>query len=234
MVERTIFLVEDEKHIQELVKFNLEERGYKVSVFENGRDLLNECKNKVPDLFILDIMLPGIDGFEICKRLRKDVRLEKIPVIMLTAKSDEFDKVFGLEIGADDYITKPFSIRELVARIKAIFRRTDSSESGSDEVVKAGDIIVDFARREVAKSGNILELSYKEFEILKLLILNRGKVLSRDMILEKVWGFDYYGETRTVDVHIRHLRQKIEDDDNQPFYIETVRGIGYKFTDRKG
>ncbi|MDQ2086737.1 response regulator transcription factor [Herbivorax sp. ANBcel31] len=234
MIEKTIFLVEDEKHIQELVKFNLEEKGYKVSVFENGEDLLSECKNKVPDLFILDVMLPGIDGFEICKKLRQNIKLEKIPVIMLTAKSDEFDKVFGLEIGADDYITKPFSIRELVARVKAMFRRSDSCEISDDEVVKAGNITIDFSKREVSKNGEILELSYKEFEILRLLMINKGKVLSREILLEKIWGFDYFGETRTVDVHIRYLRQKIEDDDNQPFYIETVRGIGYRFTDKKG
>ena len=223
MIERTIFLVEDEKHIQELVKFNLEEKGYKVSIFENGKDLLNECKNKVPDLFILDVMLPGIDGFEICKKIRQNVELQKIPVIMLTAKSDEFDKVFGLEIGADDYITKPFSIRELIARIKAIFRRTSNEEISNDEVVKAGNITVDFSKREVLKSHKVLELSYKEFEILKLLILNRGKVLSRDVLLEKIWGFDYLGESRTVDVHIRHLRQKIEDDDNQPLHRDCKR-----------
>ncbi|TYQ12712.1 UNVERIFIED_CONTAM: two-component system alkaline phosphatase synthesis response regulator PhoP [Acetivibrio alkalicellulosi] len=233
MSEKMIFFVEDEKHIQELVKFNLEEKGYKVRVFEDGESLLKECKHALPSLFILDVMLPGIDGFEICRRIRQDNHLKKIPVIILTAKGEEFDKVLGLELGADDYITKPFSIREFVARVRAMYRRADSNENNEIEVIRAGNIKIDFLKREVFKDDKCLELSYKEFEILKLLILNKGKVLSRDTLLEKIWGFDYFGETRTVDVHIRYLRQKIEDNDNQPVYIETVRGIGYRFTDKE-
>lgn len=232
MSKELIFAVEDEVHIQQLIKYNLEANGYKVLTFESGEYLLNETKNTVPDLFILDIMLPGIDGLEVCRLLRQNMRTKYIPIIMLTAKSEEFDKVLGLELGADDYITKPFSVRELVARVKAIFRRINSSAPVESEIIKHGDISIDGTRREVYKNGTLLEMPLKEFELLKLLILNKGKVLSRELLLEKIWGFDYYGETRTVDVHIRYLRQKIEDDDSNPTYIETVRGIGYRFNDK--
>lgn len=227
-----IFAVEDEVHIQQLIKYNLEANGYKVLTFESGESLLNECKSTLPDLFILDIMLPGIDGLEVCRQLRQNIRSKNIPIIMLTAKSEEFDKVLGLELGADDYITKPFSVRELIARVKALFRRINSSPPPEAEIIKHGNITIDCTRREVYKNNNLLEMPLKEFELLKLLVLNKGKVLSREMLLEKVWGFDYYGETRTVDVHIRYLRQKIEDDDSNPTYIETVRGIGYRFNDK--
>ncbi len=232
MSKELIFAVEDESHIQQLIKYNLETNGYKVLTFESGEALLNECKTTVPDLFILDIMLPGIDGLEVCRQLRQNTRTKNIPIIMLTAKSEEFDKVLGLELGADDYITKPFSVRELVARVKAMFRRVNNQIPQESEVIQHGDITIDCIRREVVKAGKLLELPLKEFELLKMLVQNKGKVLSRDLLLEKVWGFDYYGETRTVDVHIRYLRQKIEDDDNNPVYIETVRGIGYRFNDK--
>lgn len=232
MSKEMIFAVEDEIHIQQLIKYNLESSGYKVTLFDNGEDLLKECQNSLPNLFVLDIMLPGIDGLEICRQLRQSARTKDIPIIMLTAKSEEFDKVLGLELGADDYLTKPFSVRELVARIKAIFRRIQSSATAESDIIKQGDITVDCVRREVYKNDVALEMPLKEFELLKLLIMNKGKVLSREMLLEKVWGFDYYGETRTVDVHIRYLRQKIEDDDSNPVYIETIRGIGYRFNDK--
>lgn len=228
-----IFAVEDEVHIQQLIKYNLESSGYRVLTFDTGEDLLNACKSSLPDLFLLDIMLPGMDGLEVCRQLRGNNRTKSIPIIMLTAKSEEFDKVLGLELGADDYITKPFSIRELLARVKAIFRRITTSTTDVDaDIIKHDDIVIDCTRHEVYKSGTFLEMPLKEFELLKLLVLNKGKVLSRDMLLEKVWGFDYYGETRTVDVHIRYLRQKIEEDDSNPKYIETVRGIGYRFNDK--
>ena len=233
MSKELIFAVEDDAHIQQLIKYNLESNGYRVSVFETGEQLLEECDNKLPDLFILDIMLPGIDGLEVCRRLRQNPRTKNIPVIMLTAKSEEFDKVLGLELGADDYITKPFSVRELAARIKAIFRRVNTlSSSEENEIIRCGDITIDSIRHEVYKKGMLIEMPLKEFELLKYLLLNKGRVLSRELLLEKIWGFDYYGETRTVDVHIRYLRQKIEDDDRNPIYIETVRGIGYRFNDR--
>jgi len=232
MSKELIFAVEDEVHIQQLVKYNLESNGYKVITFESGEDLLNECKNTIPDLFILDIMLPGIDGLEVCRQLRQNTRTKNVPIIMLTAKGEEFDKVLGLELGADDYLTKPFSVRELIARVKAIFRRVNNSIPAENEIVKHGEISIDSTRREVYKNGKPVEMPLKEFELLKMLVLNKGRVLSRELLLEKIWGFDYYGETRTVDVHIRYLRQKIEDDDSNPIYIETVRGIGYRFNDK--
>jgi len=233
MPKELIYAVEDDAHIQQLIKYNLETNGYRVRVFETGEQLLEACDNTLPDLFILDIMLPGIDGLEVCRRLRQNPRTKNIPVIMLTAKGEEFDKVLGLELGADDYITKPFSVRELAARIKAIFRRVNTlSSPEKDEIIKCGDITIDNIRHEVYKNGTLIEMPLKEFELLKHLVLNKGRVLSRELLLEKIWGFDYYGETRTVDVHIRYLRQKIEDDDSNPVYIETVRGIGYRFSDK--
>jgi two-component system, OmpR family, alkaline phosphatase synthesis response regulator PhoP len=233
MSRELIYAVEDEEHIRQLVKYNLELNNYKVITFESGESLLNECKLTTPDLFIIDIMLPGIDGFEVCRQLRQGSRTKNIPIIMLTAKSEEFDKVLGLEMGADDYITKPFSVRELAARVKAIFRRVNTPSVSEEEILKYGGIIIDCTRREVKKNGSIIDMPLKEFELLKTLMYNKGKVLSREMLLEKVWGFDYYGETRTVDVHIRYLRQKLENDDSNPILIETVRGIGYKFNDKE-
>jgi two-component system, OmpR family, alkaline phosphatase synthesis response regulator PhoP len=232
MSKELIFAVEDEIHIQQLIKYNLESSGFKVMTFISGESLLNECQGTTPDLFLLDIMLPGMDGLEVCRTLRQNPRTKNIPIIMLTAKSEEFDKVLGLELGADDYITKPFSVRELLARVKAIFRRVNNSIAVESEIIKHGDITMDCTRHEVYKGNEYIEMPLKEFELLRLLITNKGKVLSRDVLLEKVWGFDYYGETRTVDVHVRYLRQKIEDDDSNPIYIETVRGIGYRFNDK--
>lgn len=233
MSKQNIFVVEDEIHIQQLIKYNLETNGFKVSVFETGEDLLAHCFENVPDLFILDIMLPGIDGLEVCRRLRQNNSTYNVPIIMLTAKSEEFDKVLGLELGADDYITKPFSIRELLARIKALFRRINSAnEPKTDNIISHADITINCTRREVYKGSKLIEMPLKEFELLKILMINKGKVLSREHLLDKVWGFDYYGETRTVDVHIRYLRQKIEENDESPTFIETVRGIGYRFNDK--
>lgn len=232
MSRELIYAVEDEFHIQQLVKYNLEASGYRVATFESGEELLAEIKTNMPDLFILDLMLPGIDGLEVCRQLRQNPESKHIPVIFLTAKGDEFDKVLGLELGADDYITKPFSVRELVARVKAVLRRMNTHPQIDTEIIKHGPITIDCTRREVYKSGVLIDMPLKEFELLKLLILNKGKVLSRELLLEKIWGFDYYGETRTVDVHIRYLRQKVEDDDSNPKYIETARGIGYRFNDK--
>lgn len=232
MPKELVFAVEDEVHIQQLIKYNLEAAGYKVVTFESGESLLKECISTIPNMFILDIMLSGIDGLEVCKNLRQNVRTKNIPIIMLTAKSEEFDKVLGLELGADDYITKPFSVRELVSRVKAMLRRINNSSFSEAELITHGDITIDCVRREVRKKDILLDLPLKEFELLKMFVINKGKVLSRELLLEKIWGFDYYGETRTVDVHIRYLRQKIEDDDNNPTYIETVRGIGYRFNDK--
>lgn len=232
MSKQSIFVVEDEMHIQQLIKYNLESNGFKVTVFDNGEDLLAFSHENVPDLFILDIMLPGIDGLEVCRQLRQNTATKGVPIIMLTAKSEEFDKVLGLELGADDYITKPFSIRELLARIKALFRRINTVVEPKVDIISHADITIDCTRREVYKGDRLIEMPLKEFELLKMLIVNKGKVLSREHLLDKIWGFDYYGETRTVDVHIRYLRQKIEDNDENPTFIETIRGIGYRFTDK--
>jgi two-component system alkaline phosphatase synthesis response regulator PhoP len=232
MPKELIYVVEDEANIQKLIKYNLESVGYKVSLFDTGEDILHETKSSVPDLFLVDIMLPGIDGLEVCRNLKENPQTKNIPIIILTAKSEEFDKVLGLELGADDYITKPFSTRELLARIKALFRRINIPPvNNNNDILKHGDILINCTRREVYKNNKKLDLPLKEFELLKLLIQNKGNVLSREVLLEKIWGFDYFGETRTVDVHIRYLRQKIEDNDSNPNFIETIRGIGYRFND---
>ncbi|AEM78994.1 two-component system, OmpR family, alkaline phosphatase synthesis response regulator PhoP [Thermoanaerobacter thermohydrosulfuricus] len=228
----TVLVIEDEIHILELLRYNLEAAGYKVITSENGKEGLDKALEGKPDLVILDLMLPDVDGLEICKILKKNDETKNIPIIMLTAKSEEFDKVLGLELGADDYITKPFSVRELLARIKAVLRRTQQPEEEKEGIIKFGDIVIDTGKHLVYKKGKVLELTLKEFELLKLLSQNMGKVLTRDYLLDKVWGYEYAGETRTVDVHIRHLRKKIEDDDKSPVYIETVRGIGYKLKDK--
>jgi two-component system alkaline phosphatase synthesis response regulator PhoP len=229
MANEKVLIVDDELHIVELLKYNLETNGYKVIYALNGKDGLDMVFDKKPDLVLLDIMLPEIDGFDVCKKMKKDKDTENIPVIMLTAKGEEFDKILGLELGADDYITKPFSVRELLARIKAVLRRKNKSEA--ENIITIGNLVINMDKHEVTKSGVKVDLTLKEFELLSLLAVNRGKVLTRDFLLDKVWGYEYYGETRTVDVHIRHLRQKVEEDDTNPVYIETVRGIGYKFKD---
>ncbi|MGB9779992.1 response regulator transcription factor [Caldanaerobacter sp.] len=227
----TVLIIEDEVHILELLRYNLEAAGYKVMASENGKEGLEKALDEKPDLVILDLMLPDMDGLEICKILKNNEDTKNIPIIMLTARSEEFDKVLGLELGADDYITKPFSVRELLARVKAVLRRTQQGDEGKEEIIKFGDIVIDTGKHTVYKRGKPLDLTLKEFELLKLLSQNKGKVLTRDYLLDKVWGYEYAGETRTVDVHIRHLRKKIEDDDKAPAYIETVRGIGYKLKD---
>ncbi|SHI67525.1 two-component system, OmpR family, alkaline phosphatase synthesis response regulator PhoP [Clostridium amylolyticum] len=228
-MEDKILIVDDEEHILELLKFNLENAGFKVITASNGIEALEYLKNSLPKLILLDLMLPGMDGYDVCKEIRREKNLSNIPIIMITARSEELDKILGLELGADDYITKPFSIRELIARVKAVLRRTTNSPS-KDKVFSYGNLMVDFEKHEVTKNGDRVDLTLKEFELLELLIKNKGKVLTRDSLLDKIWGYEYIGETRTVDVHIRHLRQKIEDDDKNPRYIETIRGIGYRFT----
>lgn len=227
MSDYKILAVDDEEHIQELIKFNLESSGFKVICCGNGTEALKLVKSEKPDLVLLDVMLPGIDGYDVCKEIRKDNSISNIPIIMITAKSEELDKILGLELGADDYMTKPFSIRELLARVKAVLRRTSSQPM--DKSFKFDNIVIDFEKHEITKEGKRLELTLKEFEVLEILIKNKGRVITRDFLLDKVWGYEYYGETRTVDVHIRHLRQKIEEDDKNPRYIETIRGVGYRF-----
>ena len=227
MSNSKILVVDDEEHIQELIKFNLENSGYKVICCGNGTEASKIVKLEIPDLVLLDVMLPGIDGYDVCKEIRKNNDISNIPIIMITAKSEELDKILGLELGADDYITKPFSVRELLARVKAVLRRTTIQPM--DKSYRFENIIVDFEKHEVTKNGKRIDLTLKEFEVFEILIKNKGRVITRDFLLDKVWGYEYFGETRTVDVHIRHLRQKVEDDDKNPRYIETIRGVGYRF-----
>lgn len=228
MAKLHLVIIEDEEHIAELIKYNFEENGYIVHVANNGREGLNLVQEIMPDVTLLDIMIPELDGIEVCRRLKQNEKTRDLPVIMLTAKGSEMDKVLGLEIGADDYLTKPFSVRELLARAKAVLRRTQhqTSVKESKRRYDIDGLIIDVDKHSVSRDGEVFQLTFKEFELLQILAENRSKVLTRDYLLDFVWGYEYYGETRTVDVHIRHLRKKIETDDHK--YIETIRGVGYK------
>lgn len=221
-----ILVVDDEQPIQELLKFNLEKEGFDVILAGDGGQALDLCERVQPDLVVLDIMLPGMDGLEVCRRMRDNGKLRDIPVVMLTARGEEMDKVLGLELGADDYLTKPFSPRELVARIKARLRRHGGAVKG---IIHSGELVIEPERFTVAVAGRSVDLTPKELELLKFFAANPGKVFSRDYLLDKIWGYEFSGDTRTVDVHIRHLRQKIEQDPANPSYLETVRGAGYRF-----
>lgn len=224
-MKETILIVEDEKDIVKMLDYNLKKEGYKVIVADDGEDALDAAKVKHPDLILLDLMLPGLDGLEVCKELKNERKTKSIPVIMLTAKAQESDKVVGLELGADDYVTKPFSPRELIARIKAVLRR---GKEKLPEVIKIGDLGLDFSKIEVTVKDKPVELTAKEFELLKTLIQAKGRVLSRDYLLDNVWGFNHAIEiqTRTVDVHIRTLRKKLK---SAAKYILTLKGYGYRF-----
>lgn len=232
---KTILAVDDEEHILELLAYNLERDGYRVLKAESGEHALEILAAEKVDIVLLDWMLPGIDGIEVLRRIRSDKNYRSIPVIFLTAKGDEISKVVGLEVGSDDYLVKPFGIHELSARIKAVLRRTEGITKASDEnddreeKLAIDHMEINRSRRTVTLDGIPIELSFKEFELLYLLAKNRGIVFTRDNLLEKVWGYDYIGETRTVDVHVSNLRKKIEKDESHPIYIKTVRGIGYKF-----
>jgi len=222
-----VLVVDDEISIRELLKFNLEKEGYRTSCAIDGEQALSLLNKTKYDMVILDLMLPGISGLEVCRKMRSDPSLVSIPVIMLTAKGDEIDKVLGLELGADDYMTKPFGVRELLTRIKVRLRRPalDSTE----EIITRGDISIEPDSFTVKVCNEIIDVTPKEFELLRLLASHPAKVYTRDELLERIWGYEYPGDTRTVDVHIRHVRQKIEKDPGNPEYIETVRGIGYRF-----
>ncbi|MEA4889700.1 MAG: response regulator transcription factor [Clostridiaceae bacterium] len=268
MANPLVYIVEDDAVIAELLAFNLESGGYDTCSFREGQSMfssLDKAASRIPDLFLLDLMLPGMDGFEICRRIRQNDRYQWIPIMMLTARSTENDKVKGLEHGADDYLTKPFGMRELLARIQALLRRyhktrSQMTEHPESEAVSAewpgpaplagdpayqagsaypgrivcGGIMIDDARHRVYKSGQEIEMTNREYELLKFLMIHQGVAYSRDDLLNYVWGYEYSGETRTVDVHIRQLRRKLEDDDANPVMIETVRGRGYRFTDQIG
>jgi len=219
-----ILIVEDDRSLLETLKYNLRKEGYSVVTAVDGVEALEVARRDKPDLIILDIMLPKMSGFEVCRIIRKEMI---VPILMLTAKTEEVDKVVGLEIGADDYMTKPFSMRELLARIRAMLRRVEMHVP-TIGTLKLGDIEVDISRHTITKGGNILSLTPKEFDLLAFLAKNRGLVFSRDQLLEKIWGYDYPGDTRTVDVHIRWLREKLEDNPAKPKRLVTVRGVGYK------
>ena len=209
-----ILIIDDEIHIVELIKFNLE--------------TYLKIKENMPHLVLLDWMLPNISGIEMLKKIRNDQSLSDVPIIMLTAKNMESDKIEGLELGADDYITKPFSIKELLARVSTVLRRYNINKENVENILTVGNLNVNLLKHEVLKGNEKIDLTLKEFELLKLLLENKGKVLSRNYLLDKIWGYDYYGETRTVDVHIRYLRKKIEGNDSTEKYIQTIRGVGYK------
>jgi two-component system alkaline phosphatase synthesis response regulator PhoP len=237
MMPKKILVVEDEPSIVKLIEFNLTKEGFIVDSALDGDIALQKIKVEMPDLIVLDLMLPRIDGLEVCRRIRTEK--QHIPILMLTAKSDEFNKVLGLELGADDYMTKPFSIRELTARVKAIFRRmeairrSDEEEKTVDKSIQIGDILIDTDGYEVTRNGDLIDLTPKEFELLMYLANHRGKVLSRDQLLNAVWNYDFVGDSRIVDVHVSHLRDKIEQDSKKPLYIKTVRGVGYKLESKE-
>lgn len=224
-----ILVVDDEEPIQELLRFNLEKEGYLVRVAKDGQEALKQVASDLPDLLVLDLMLPGMDGLEVCRKLRSNPKFQQIPIIMLTAKGEEIDKVLGLELGADDYMTKPFSPRELLARIKARLRRPNWQEEADAQIIIRRELRVDVTGFRVHVRGEETELTPKEFELLRVLAAHPGKVYSREELLERIWGYEYDGDTRTVDVHVRHLRLKVERDPSNPEYIETLRGIGYRF-----
>ncbi len=230
-----ILIVEDEPTLSETLAYNLQKQGYEVSISPDGWDAIKKAREQSPDLIILDIMLPGIDGLEVCKIIRRE---SNVPILMLTARADEVDKIVGLEVGADDYMTKPFSLREFLARVRALLRRArlmqqpsgSTQSSGSDEEkFVLGDLVVDPARHSAFIKGQEIYLKPKEFDLLLYFVKHKGIALSRDKILQQVWGWDYAGGTRTVDVHVRGLREKIEDDPRHPVRLVTVRGVGYRF-----
>ncbi len=226
---KRILIIEDETSISDIIKFNLEKEGYRVDTAYDGQNGLHKALEEAPDLILLDVMLPLMDGFEVCKRVRET---SNTPILMLTAKEEEVDKVLGLELGADDYVTKPFGMRELIARIKANIRRTDvlaDKLNAPADVQAFGNLEIDMNRYEARKNGTALDLTLREFELLKYLAEREDRVFSREQLLEEVWGYEYYGDIRTVDVTVRRLREKLEDDPSDPQYIMTKRGIGYHF-----
>lgn len=223
-----ILVVDDEASIRELLAFNLKKNGYEVETAADGREAL--AKAPKADLVLLDIMLPEIDGLEVCRRLKSSPQTNGIPIIMLTAKAEEIDRVLGLEMGADDYVVKPFSMRELIARVKAVLRRSHQDDKAKGESLTIGSLRIDFSSYQVWLHDEPVALTPKEYELLKLLVTNPGRAFSRDELLERIWGYEYYGDTRTVDVHIRHLRAKLAAAPEISDAIETVRGVGYRFT----
>ena len=231
---KKVLIVDDEKAIVDILKFNLKREGYETIEAYDGLDGLNLATEEKPDLILLDVMLPSMPGFDVCKKIREK---SNVPIIMLTARTDEIDKVLGLELGADDYITKPFGIREVMARVKANLRRNtmesaETTEGGDSMVLDFGSLKIDVEKFEASKDGKVLELTLREFELLKFLASQPEKIFSRETLLEKVWGYEYFGDFRTVDVTVRRLREKIEDDASEPKFVMTKRGRGYYFSSK--
>ena len=227
--KKKILIIEDEESIATIIKFNLEKEEFEAQIASNGETGLEEAFSGKYDLILLDLMLPGMDGFEVCRRIRED---SMVPIIIVSAKEDESDKVRGLELGADGYVTKPFGIRELIARIRAMLRRNSiaNPESGAaNDILNFGNIIMDTTRYDVRKDGELIPLTIREFDLLYCLAKGGGQIFSREELMEKVWGYEYFGDIRTVDVTIRRLREKLEDDPSQPKYIRTKRSMGYYF-----
>ena len=225
-----ILVVEDEESLADSVRYNLEREGYTVSVASDGRRALERFRSEPPALVILDLMLPEVSGLDVCRTIRAD---SDVPIIMVTAKDSEADKVAGLELGADDYVTKPFSMRELISRVRANLRRTRPHVAAAplDEVLVGGPVRMDVARHEVSVGNGAVSLPPKEFELLEAFLRRKGRLLTRDFLIEEVWGADYFGDTRTLDVHVKRLRRKLERDPHHPSHLITVRGLGYKFVD---
>jgi phosphate regulon transcriptional regulator PhoB len=233
MPRKKILIVEDEPDIRKLLHYNLNQEHFHTVEAEDGETALKVVQRERPDLVILDLMLPGLSGLEFCRILRERPESAKLPILMLTARAGEADRVVGLEMGADDYLTKPFSPRELVARVKALIRRTErQSPTVDDELYEQGELKINFSNYEVFARGKPIRLTLKEFELLRFLVQNPSRVLSRDQLLDRVWGGDVYVDPRTVDVHIRRLRKAIEKNDRKPEWILTVRGVGYKFDEK--
>ena len=225
MAGERVLVVDDEPNIVELARMYLEKEGYRVESASNGATALEQIQTREPALIVLDLMLPELDGFEVCRRTRAR---SDVPIIMLTARDEDVDKIVGLELGADDYLTKPFNPRELVARVKAILRRSERSVRPNERPLHVADLTIDPARREVSVAGEPIQLRAKEFDLLQAFAENKGIVLTREQLLNKVWGYDFYGETRTVDVHVAHLRKRLK---GSRVSIETVTGVGYKLVD---
>lgn len=221
-----ILVVEDEESLSEPLAFLLGREGFEIQVADNGIDAVTEFERNGADLVLLDVMLPGQSGMEVCKQIRA---VSAVPIIMLTAKDSEIDKVLGLELGADDYVTKPYSSRELIARVRAVLRRQQETEEVSTNTVESGPVRMDIERHVVTVAGENIAMPLKEFELLEMLLRNAGRVLTRAQLIDRVWGSDYVGDTKTLDVHVKRLRSKIEPDPSNPRYVVTVRGLGYKF-----
>ena len=231
MSAQTVLIIEDEENILEAVRYNLEREGYRVLAAQDGEEGLNITRQASPDLVLLDIMLPRLDGFELCRILRRE---SDVPILMLTAKGEEIDRVVGLELGADDYVTKPFSMRELVVRVRNLLRRSGASsgreaQPTANSVLSVNGLEVDVDGHTARLDGQPLQMKPREFSLLTLLMQNTGRVFTREQILERLWGYDYMGDTRTVDVHVRWLREKIESEPSKPRRIVTIRGVGYRF-----